>query len=128
MDGYTKYVDTTSDNKSENEGNNNNLLPVEIIKRVIKNSFPDKINCKLTKEAKDAFQEILSEFIGFITSEAAEKAASDNRKTIYGTDILQAMDDLGFDAYSDLLSSYHQKVKFHNDSIVQESINKRKNE
>ncbi len=127
MEGNKKYIDYSENNSSINkEGNDNNLLPVENIKRIIKNSFPDNINCKLTKESKDAFQEILSDFIGFITSEAAEKAALDNRKTIYGTDILQAMDDLGFDSYSDILNTYHQKVKLHNDFISQENTKMKK--
>ena len=100
---------------------NNNLLPIENIKRIVKNAFPKEINCKLTKEGKEAFQEILTEFIGFITSEASEIANSQDRKTILGSDIIRALEDLGFDHYSDILKIYLSKIKLHNDYINDKS-------
>jgi nuclear transcription Y subunit beta len=87
------------------------LLPTENIKRIIKEAFPEDINCKLTKEGKEAFQEILSEFISFVTSEASEKAAEEGRKTVLGTDIISALETLGFEHYTDILKQYLGKIK-----------------
>jgi histone H3/H4 len=41
-----------------------------------------------------------------ITSEAAEKVKKDNRKTIKGEDLLEAMKNLGFEKYEDMLKIY----------------------
>lgn len=87
------------------------LLPIENIKRIIKDAFPDGTNCKLSQEAKETFQSVLTEFIAFITSEAAEKAATDGRKTISGIDIISALDSLGFDHYTEILKEYLGKIK-----------------
>ena len=43
------------------------FLPVANIGRIIKNNLPKEV--KLSKEAKETFQECVSEFISFITSE-----------------------------------------------------------
>lgn len=96
-----------------------NHLPIENIKRIIKNSFPSEINCKLTQEGKEAFQEILTEFICFITSEAAEKAASEDRKTVLGSDIISALETLGFEHYTDILKLYLGKIKASQDQVEQ---------
>jgi hypothetical protein len=41
---------------------------------------------KMSKEAKSTMQECVSEFIGFITSEASDRLGEDKRKTITGDD------------------------------------------
>jgi hypothetical protein len=43
------------------------FLPIANISRIMKKALPN--NAKIAKDAKDAIQECLSEFIGFITSE-----------------------------------------------------------
>jgi histone H3/H4 len=48
---------------------------------------------KIAKDAKECVQECVSEFISFITSEAAEKCQLEKRKTVGGDDILAAMED-----------------------------------
>ena len=48
----------------------------------MKNSIPP--NGKIAKEAKECVQECVSEFISFITSEAAERCQQEKRKTING--------------------------------------------
>ncbi len=49
------------------------------------------ISAKISKEAKETMQECLTEFILFMTSEAWEYCEGNERKTILGTDLIQAM-------------------------------------
>ena len=66
---------------------------------------------KVSKDAKECVQECTSEFISFITAEAAELCAGEKRKTINGEDILTAMTTLGFENYSDTLKIYLTKYR-----------------
>ena len=62
------------------------LLPIANINRIMKKVLPN--NAKVSKDAKESFQECISEFISFITCEASEKCLQEKRKTINGDDIL----------------------------------------
>ncbi len=84
-------------------------LPVANIGRIIKNNLPKEV--KLSKEAKETFQECLSEFISFITSEASERCLSDKRKTINGEDLINSLSALGFDHYKNILKIYLEKYR-----------------
>ena len=53
----------------------------------------------------------VSEFIGFITSEASDRLSEDKRKTITGDDIIEAMKALGFDNYVEFLLVYLRKYR-----------------
>ena len=66
---------------------------------------------KIAKDAKECVQECVSEFISFITSEAAEKCQLEKRKTIGGEDILHAMSTLGFDNYAETLKIHLAKLR-----------------
>ena len=66
---------------------------------------------KIAKDAKECVQECVSEFISFITSEAAEKCQMEKRKTIGGEDILNAMRSLGFEDYAETLKVYLAKLR-----------------
>ena len=66
---------------------------------------------KISKEAKECVQECVSEFISFITSEAAEKCQLEKRKTIGGGDILYAMSSLGFEQYAETLKIHLVKLR-----------------
>jgi nuclear transcription Y subunit beta len=52
--------------------------------RLMKKVLPS--HAKMSKEAKGALQECVSEFIGFITSEASDRLMEEKRKTITGDD------------------------------------------
>lgn len=80
------------------------LLPIANINRIMKMSLVP--NAKIAKDAKECVQECVSEFISFITSEAAEKCATEKRKTVNGEDILFAMQTLGFDNYIEPLKMF----------------------
>ena len=75
----------------------------------MKNSVPS--TAKIAKDAKECVQECVSEFISFITSEAAEKCQLEKRKTIGGEDILYAMSSLGFEQYSETLKIHLVKLR-----------------
>ena len=85
------------------------FLPVANIGRIIKNNLPKEV--KLSKEAKETFQECVSEFISFITSEASDKCNLEKRKTINGDDINFALSNLGFDHYTPILKIYLDKYR-----------------
>jgi histone H3/H4 len=61
---------------------------------------------KVSKEALALMQVVVSEFIGFITSDASELVQVDKRKTITGTEILQSLGSFGFDGYLRSLQTY----------------------
>ncbi|KAL7573211.1 hypothetical protein ACA910_018865 [Epithemia clementina (nom. ined.)] len=84
-------------------------LPVANIARIMKNALPE--NAKIAKDSKETFQECVSEFISFITSEASDKCLNEKRKTINGDDLLWAMSTLGFDKYVEPLKIYLTKYR-----------------
>lgn len=75
----------------------------------MKQSVPS--TAKIAKDAKECVQECVSEFISFITSEAAEKCHMEKRKTIGGEDILYAMAALGFENYAETLKIHLAKLR-----------------
>ncbi|PVU95269.1 hypothetical protein BB561_001923 [Smittium simulii] len=80
------------------------FLPIANIARIMKRTLPS--NAKISKEAKEAIQECVSEFISFVTSEASDRCQQEKRKTINGEDVLWAMHSLGFENYSEALKNY----------------------
>ncbi|KAG6915580.1 Nuclear transcription factor Y subunit B-3 [Tephrocybe rancida] len=85
------------------------FLPIANVSRIMKASVPS--TAKIAKDAKECVQECVSEFISFITSEAAEKCQLEKRKTIGGEDILYAMTTLGFENYSETLKIHLSKLR-----------------
>lgn len=83
------------------------LLPIANVGRIMKKSLP--ANAKISKEAKETVQECVSEFISFVTGEAADKCQREKRKTINGDDLLWAMTTLGFQNYVGSLRGYLSK-------------------
>ncbi|KDQ10529.1 hypothetical protein BOTBODRAFT_36225 [Botryobasidium botryosum FD-172 SS1] len=86
-------------------------LPIANVSRIMKNAVPE--SAKIAKDAKECVQECVSEFISFITSEAAEKCQMEKRKTIGGEDILYAMMSLGFENYAETLKIHLAKLRQH---------------
>lgn len=76
---------------------------------------------KLSKDSKECIQECVSEFISFVTSQAADKCRLEKRKTLNGEDILWAMYILGFENYSETLKIYlakYRNVRIHIENFV----------
>ena len=84
-----------------------------VIARHIRNRFIQRImrrllpaDEKISKDAKEVLQESLSEFVCFVTEEAAGRCAEEKRKTINGDDLIFALQNLGFEEYVPPLQSY----------------------
>ncbi|KAJ7259146.1 histone-fold-containing protein [Mycena haematopus] len=90
------------------------FLPIANVSRIMKAAVSP--STKIGKDAKECVQECVSEFISFITSEAAERSLGEKRKTIGGEDILHAMGTLGFDNYAEVLKIYLAKLREHQSS------------
>lgn len=85
------------------------FLPIANVSKIMKRAIP--LNGKIAKDAKECVQECVSEFISFITSEAAERCQTEKRKTINGEDILFAMNTLGFENYVEPLKIFLVKFR-----------------
>ncbi|CDK26924.1 unnamed protein product [Kuraishia capsulata CBS 1993] len=84
-------------------------LPIANVGKIMKRALPPQ--GKLSKESREAVQECVSEFISFITSQAAEKCSIEKRKTLNGEDILHAMNSLGFEHYAAALKIHLAKYR-----------------
>jgi len=117
-------LDSEEDNAhsmaDEDEGDNpdqirdqDRFLPIANVAKIMKDSIPS--NGKIAKDAKECVQECVSEFVSFVTSEAADRCQQEKRKTINGEDLLFAMSTLGFDSYVEplkiFLSKYRESLK-----------------
>jgi len=87
------------------------FLPIANVSRIMKSAVPP--TAKIAKDAKECVQECVSEFISFITSEAAERCGVEKRKTIGGEDILWALGSLGFENYAETLKIRLAKLREH---------------
>ncbi|XP_011402600.1 PREDICTED: uncharacterized protein LOC105312008 [Amphimedon queenslandica] len=87
------------------------FVPINNISRTMRNCVPK--SGKVSKDAKECMQECVSEFIGFLTSEASDRCIDEKRKTITGDDILFSLSTLGFDCYVDTLQVYLKKYREH---------------
>eukprot|EP00808_Paulinella_micropora_P021192 g60219.t1 len=99
------------------------LLPIANISRIMKTALPP--NAKMSKEAKACVQECVSEFIGFITSEAADRLQKDKRKTVTGHDVVDSMRALGFDYYMEYLEQFLSRYREENKGSEKGSSGKR---
>lgn len=87
----------------------NEYLPISNINKIMRSVIDSQL--KISKEAKNLVEECVTEFICFVTSEAAEKCKREKRKTINAEDVLTVMKMLGFDNYVVILQVYHYKYK-----------------
>ncbi|KQJ95594.1 hypothetical protein BRADI_3g17987v3 [Brachypodium distachyon] len=68
-------------------------------------------NGKIGKDAKEAVQAFVSEFIAFVTREASGKCRKEKQEAITGDHLLWAMATLGFQDYIQPLKLYLQKYR-----------------
>lgn len=84
-------------------------LPNAVVTRIIKESLPDGV--AIGKEAKLAVAKASSIFILYLTSAANTIAKKNNRKTIIGSDITKAMEDIEFDQFINPLQEFLEIFK-----------------
>jgi histone H3/H4 len=99
----------TSINQSEQRLDQDQHLPVTNISKIMKKVLPT--NAKVTKEAKEAIQQYVSELVCLVTSEAADRCTQEKRKTINGEDILWSFNVLGYENYNNCLKIYLSKYR-----------------
>ncbi|KAL6613849.1 hypothetical protein ACP70R_036119 [Stipagrostis hirtigluma subsp. patula] len=100
---------STSTDANGGAGQDNNLLPIANVGRIMKDVLPPQ--AKISKRAKETIQECATEFVGFVTGEASERCRRERRKTINGDDICHAMRSLGLDNYADAMRRYLQRYR-----------------
>lgn len=87
MDSFPSQVDDANLYRGDDEiREQDRFLPVANIARIMKRVLPQ--NEKIAKDAKEAVQECISEFICFVTSEASDRCQTEKRKTINGDDLV----------------------------------------
>ena len=72
-------------------------LPNAVVTRIIKEALPEGVT--IGKEARMAVAKAASIFILYLTSTANTIAKKGNRKTLSGTDVIQAMEDIEFEQF-----------------------------
>eukprot|EP00042_Codosiga_hollandica_P034716 m.246944 g.246944 ORF g.246944 m.246944 type:complete len:151 (+) comp54478_c2_seq1:89-541(+) len=85
------------------------FLPIASVGRIMKSVLPD--NVKISKEAKETMQELASEFVCFIASEASDRCQVEKRKVIVGTDIVNSLQELGFESYAMPIRIFYDKYR-----------------
>ncbi|KAJ4802151.1 Nuclear transcription factor Y subunit B [Rhynchospora pubera] len=97
------------------------LLPIANVGRIMKRVLPP--NSKISKKAKETMQECASEFIGFVTGEAADRCRKEKRKTINGDDICHAFEALGLDHYAEAMKRYVDRYRECENHIISLKVN-----
>ncbi|KAJ4776031.1 Nuclear transcription factor Y subunit B [Rhynchospora pubera] len=96
-------------------------LPIANVGRIMKQVLPP--NSKISKKAKETIQECASEFIGFVTGEAADRCRKEKRKTINGDDICHAFEALGLDHYAEAMKRYVDRYREWENHIISLKVN-----
>ena len=85
------------------------LLPHTHIERIMKKILPSHM--KVSPDAVRITQECVSSFAGLVTSEAGKHALINKRSLVHSTDIVLALDNLGYRDTSELVHLYMNKVR-----------------
>ncbi|XP_019251102.1 PREDICTED: nuclear transcription factor Y subunit B-9-like [Nicotiana attenuata] len=109
--------------RSSNSGSNNNgngteagqegkreqdlHLPIANVTRIMRRILPQ--HAKVSDDAKEAIQELVSEFINHITNLANERCHREQRRTVTAEDVIWAMNKTGLTNYVGPLTLYLQK-------------------
>ncbi|GKT26723.1 Transcription factor NFYB/HAP3 like protein [Aduncisulcus paluster] len=100
-------------------------LPAANIERIMKTVLASgSEGRKLSKESKEFMQEIVSEFVHFVTFEALRLCHEQQRRVITGQDIVKALCNLGFsdyDVYADFFLNI-SKVKSKSDVTLRDMV------
>nr|KAJ0199034.1 hypothetical protein LSAT_V11C600310690 [Lactuca sativa] len=106
------------------------MHPASIL-RIIRKGKVLPADAKIAKDTIQTYQECVSLFISFITSEASDNCRKDERRSLTGDDLLEAMETLGFEDYVKPLEAYLEKyredellrsLKDHDESVRKEGV------
>lgn len=91
----------------------------------------DDQGIKINDDALALMQECATEFVLFLTSEARDHCALENRRkkgpglSIAGEDVVESMHNLGFTPYAKVLECYNAKIKKLQDAVAQKKLEKK---
>lgn len=77
-------------------------LPLSVVTRIVRDALPDGVN--VSKEARAALAKAASVFVLYATSCANNVAVKSKRKTVTGSDIIAAMEEMEFENFIDSLN------------------------
>lgn len=72
-------------------------LPVAVVNRIVRDALPS--NVKVSREANAAIAKAASVFVLYATSCTNNVATKSHRKTLQGSDVVQAITDMEFDKF-----------------------------
>lgn len=78
-------------------------LPKATVQKLISEMLPNDISC--SKDTRDLLIECCVEFIHLLSSEANEVCEADAKKTIAPEHVLKALQDLGFESFTEEVKS-----------------------
>ena len=81
---------------AESEGRDERCVPLDPIAKMMQMRLLKPANSKVGETAKKAMAAAVSEFIAFITSEAADICHHEKRRKMTGDQIISALTNLGF--------------------------------
>ncbi|KAI8514320.1 DNA polymerase epsilon subunit 3 [Branchiostoma belcheri] len=94
-------------------------LPNAVITRIIKDALPEGVN--VSKEARSAISRAASVFVLYATSCANNFALKGKRKTLNGTDVIAAVQEMEFEQFLDQLKDSWEGKKAEGSSTGQPS-------
>lgn len=105
-------------------------LPNAVVTRIIKDALPDGI--AVGKEARAAVAKAASIFILYVTSSANMVAKKNNRKTITGPDVIQAMENIDFEQFieplQEALDNFKKTQKAKKDATTKKKSEQKKDD
>lgn len=111
-DEWSKQLITAGNGEEEDETNlssslgkkDEQMLPHAGVGRIMRRALLP--NAKIAVDAKQAVQEYATEFVAYVTYEAAQRCKMEKHKTITGDDIVRTLASLGFENYVEPLKAY----------------------
>ncbi|KAK7870965.1 hypothetical protein R5R35_012176 [Gryllus longicercus] len=101
-------------------------LPNAVVTRIAKEVLPE--NVSIGKEARTALAKAASVFVLYITSASNALATKNNRKTINGLDVIEAMHETDFHMFVEHLKEnleYFKKIQQEKkDAVVKQKLQK----
>lgn len=85
------------------------VMPLAVVTRIMKSVLPKDV--RIRDGAKKSVQQLVTEFILYVTAHASKKCVDESRQKITGEDLIGAMKDLKFDDYIEPLTLHLKKYR-----------------
>ncbi|GAB0091798.1 DNA polymerase epsilon subunit 3 [Sergentomyia squamirostris] len=84
-------------------------LPEAVVQRILKAAVPEGVN--VGKEARSVLGRAAAVFVIYLTASATNTASSNNRKSIVGQDILDALEEMEFEDFLEPLQEFQEAFR-----------------